>query len=224
MMRPAPSILRVAVVLGLATFVLAGCRQGSALHSRYNNFRAYYNAYYNASRVMEEGERRLERPDQAIDRTRLLSLYPTAGARGANFQEAIDKSSELLRNRADSKWADDALFVIGKAYYYQNNLVGAEQKFRETIELASARGNDRLADEARVWLGRTLGAAQRYEEGTAVLQERLTAAEGDRRALARLRLVLGELYAREGRYEEAAQALRQGIEDERDSDFAARAL
>lgn len=223
-MRPAPSILRVAVVLGLATLVLAGCRQGSALHGRYNNFRAYYNAYYNASRVMEEGERQLERPDQVIDRTRLLSLYPTAGGRGANFQEAIDKSGELLRNRADSKWADDALFVIGKAYYYQNNLVGAEQKFRETIELASARGNDRLADEARVWLGRTLGAAQRYEEGTSVLQERLTAAEGDRGALARLRLVLGELYAREGRYQEAAEALREGIEDERDSDFAARAL
>ena len=205
---------------------LGGCRTGSPLHGRYNDFRAYYNAYYNASRALEEGEDRLDRPDQAIDRTRLLPLYPSAagGGRGQEFQEAIDKSSDLLRERADSKWADDALFVIGRAYYYQNNLVGAEQKFRETIRAAEAGGNDRLADEAREWLGRTLGAARRYDEGAAVLQERLSAASGDRRAWARLRLVLGELYAREGRYEEAAEELRAGVADERDGDFAARAL
>ena len=221
-MRPAPSARRAPVAFLLAALLLGGC--GSLFGSRYDNFRAYYNAYYNASRVMEEGERQLERSDQPIDRTRLLSLYPVgAGSRGGNFQEAIDKSAELLRSRGSSKWADDALFLIGKARFYQRDLVGAEQKFRETIELAEARRNSKLADEARVWLGRTLGTAQRYEEGATVLQERLAAAEGNRAALARLRLVLGELYAREGRYTEAAEALRQGLENERDSDFAARA-
>ncbi len=220
-MRPAlRRALFSATLLGTA-FLFAGC--GALFGNRYNDFRAYYNAYYNASRVLEEGEQQLDRPDQVIDRTRLLSLYPSAsGGRGSGFQEAIDKSSELLRARGDSKWADDALFLIGKAYYYQNNSVGAEQKFRETIELATVRGNERLADEARIWLGRTLGAAQRYEEGTTILQERLGAAEGNRGDLARIRLVLGELFAREGRYPEAIASLRDGLEDERDSDFAAR--
>lgn len=226
-MRSAPLARRVsfaALVLG-AVVVLAGCRTGSPLHGRYDNFRAYYNAYYNASRVMEEGERQLDRPDQVIDRTRLLSIFPEGqGGRGAQFQEAIDKSSDLLRERASSKWADDALFLIGKAYFYQGNVVGAEQKFRETIEVAEARRNDRLADEARLWLGRTLGLAQQYDEGAAVLQERLAQAEGNRRDEARLGLILGELYAREGRYDEAAQTLRTSIPDERDADIAARAL
>ncbi|MEM1057512.1 MAG: tetratricopeptide repeat protein [Bacteroidota bacterium] len=226
-MRPAPLARRAplaALVLG-AVVVLAGCRTGSPLHERYNNFRAYYNAYYNASRVMEEGERQLDRPDQVLDRTRLVSIFPEGtGGRGAQFEEAIEKSSELLRNRATSKWADDALFIIGKSYFYQSNVVGAEQKFRETIEVAEARDNDRLADEARLWLGRTLGLAQRYDEGAAVLQERLAQAEGNRRDEARLRLVLGELFARAERYDEAARALRAGVGDERDADTAARAF
>ncbi|OZC03734.1 tetratricopeptide repeat protein [Rubricoccus marinus] len=223
-MRPAPSARRALFSASLfaSAFLLAGC--GALFGSRYNDFRAYYNAYYNAERVLEEGESQLDRQDQAIDRTKLISLYPSAsGGRGSGFQEAIDKSSELLRARGDSKWADDALFLIGKAYYYQNNAVGAEQKFRETIELATVRNNDRLADEARIWLGRTLASAQRYEEGTEILQDRLAAAEGNRGDLARIRLVLGELYAREGRYADAAESIRMGLEDERDSDFAARA-
>ena len=226
-MRFAPMVRRAslsALFLG-AVVVLGGCRTGSPLHDRYNDFRAYYNAYYNASRVMEEGERQLDRPDQTLDRTRFVSIFPEGtGGRTTQFSEAIEKSSELLRHRATSKWADDALFIIGKAYFYQENVVGAEQKFRETIQLAEARGNDRLADEARLWLGRTLGLAQRYEEGAAVLQDRLALTEGNRRDQARLRLILGELFARAERYDEAADALRTGIPDERDADTAARAL
>ncbi|MEM6327089.1 MAG: tetratricopeptide repeat protein, partial [Bacteroidota bacterium] len=214
----------VALVLG-ASVAVSGCRTGSPLHNRYNDFRAYYNAYYNASRVMDEGERQLERPDQVVDRTRLVPIFPEgSGARGTQFQEAIDKSSDLLRERATSKWADDALFLIGKAYFYQGNVVGAELKFRETIQLAESRGNGRLADESRMWLGRTLGLAERYDEGAALLQERLALAEGNRRDQARLRLVLGELFARAGRYDEAAASLREGVPDEPDDDTAARGL
>ena len=228
-MRAAPlrfSLGCVLAALALGTFA-TGCRPGTALHGRYDDFRAYYNAYYNAERKLDEGEEQLDRPDQPIDRTRLLSIFPEGQAsrtsRNDAFQEAIDKSADLLRERATSKWADDALFVIGRAYFYKGNLVGAEQKFRETIELAEARGQSRLADEARVWLGRVLGAAERYEEGVASLTDGLAAAEGNRRERARLHLLLGELYARAGRYAEAAESLGEGVADERDADIAARA-
>ena len=224
-MRSAPS-RRFPLVALVAVLVLAGCRTGSPLHDRYNNFRAYYNAYYNASRVMEEGESQLERPDQAIDRTRLIAIFPSgASGRGGQFQEAIEKSSELLRARSSSKWADDALFIIGKAYFYQGNVVGAEQKFQETITVAQSRGNDRLADEARLWLGRTLAQARRYDEGAEILQARLAEAGNERGAdVTRLQLVLAELYAREGRYDEAAELLRRNAANERDDDVAARAF
>ena len=218
----------VLAITGLAVSgVLAGCKQGSALHSRYDNFRAYYNSYYNATQKLEQGEASVERAGVAIDRDRLVPVFPTTatvGNTGGPFQEAIDKSAELLRERPSSKWADDALLVIGKAYFYQRNFVGAEQKFTETIAAADVTDDRRLRDEARFWLGRTYAGSDRFEQGVAVLEEGLAAEDGDRRWTSRMRLALGELYAYAGRWDEAAETLRAGAADEGDADLAARAL
>ena len=222
-MRRARLSVPLALVCSLA--LLGGCRPGTALHSRYSNFRAYYNAYYNAERKLNEGEESLDQADRPVDRTRLVELFPRASGQGGTtgpFQEAIDKSAELLRDRPTSKWADDALLIIGKAYFYQNNFVGAEQKFRETAAAAEARDEARLAAEARFWLGRTLAAAERYDEGVQVLQEATTRPDADRRWRGRLALALGELYARAGRWDVAAEALREGAEAVDDRDLAAR--
>jgi len=215
---------RLALVVLLAA-AASGCRPGTALHNRYNNFRAYYNTFYNATRSLEEGIDGVETAEARVDLARLVPLFPTGatGSRAAPFQAAIDKSAELLRNRASSVWADDALLVIGKAYFYQRNLVGAEQKFRETIDAATLRGDRRLADEARFWLGRTLATGGRFEEGTAVLQDGLSQEGGDRRWRARMALALAELYAWAGRWDEAAPALRDGLADLHDADLSARA-
>lgn len=210
-----------------AVAVLAGCRPGTALHNRYNNFRAYYNTYYNASRSLEEGEATVQATDQRVDLSRLVELFPSGaaaagGTRNPAFQAAIDKSAELLRGRPSSAWADDALLVIGKAYFYQRNFFGAEQKFRETMAAALLHDDQRLADEARFWLGRTLAAAGRYDDGVGVLQDGLAADGGDRRWRARMALALAELYAWAGRWDDAAPALRDGLADIRDADLAAR--
>ena len=199
LLRSVGSVVFVGLV---ASVVLSGCRPGTALHSRYNDFRAYYNAYYNAERKLEEGEEALQARNQRVDRGRLVELFPTGSAtgRGGEFQETVDKSAELLRDRPSSKWADDALLLIGKAYFYQRNFVGAEQKFRETAEAAEVRGEQRLADEARFWLGRTFAATERYEDGVAVLQDALAATEIDAQWKAQIQLALGELYGRAERW------------------------
>ncbi|PAP76840.1 tetratricopeptide repeat protein [Rubrivirga marina] len=204
---------------------LSGCKAGSPLHSRYNNFRAYYNTFYNAERSLEEGEGALERSAVTIDRNQFVAVFPvtTGAATAGPFQEAIDKSADLLRERPSSKWADDALLVIGKAYFYQRNFAGADQKFRETMAAAEAVGDDRLEDEARFWLGRTYAASNRFDEGVAVLEEGLADEEGDQRWHPQMQLALGELYARAGRWDEAAEELRLGAPEEGDADVAARA-
>ena len=226
-MRKALSV-RLLAVLALAGLGagLPGCSTGSPLHSRYNNFRAYYNTYYNASQSLEEGERALERSAVTVDRNQLVSVFPVTATTQTSgpFQDAIDKSAELLRSRATSKWADDALMVIGKAYFYQRNFVGAEQKFRETMAAAELVEDRRLGDEARFWLGRTYASANRFDDGVLVLEEGLADEGGDRFWRARMQLALGELYARAGRWDEAAGTLREGAPEEGDADIAARAF
>ena len=224
-MRAAPPFRPRHVVLIVCLAVLAGCRPGTALHGRYNDFRAYYNAYYNAEKKLQEGEETLQSRDQKIDLGRLVELFPTGSAsgRGGTFQETVDKSAELLRDRPGSKWADDALLLIGKAYFYQRNFVGAEQKFRETAEAAELRDQPRLGDEARFWLGRTFAASERYDDGVVILQNALAEPGVDRRWRAQIQLALGELYGRAERWDDAAAALRDGVVDVGDSDLAARA-
>ncbi len=222
--RPALARLSSALAVLWVGTALVGC--GAVFGSRYNNFRAYYNTYYNASRALEDGERALAQAAVTVDRSRLVSVFPdneSAGGASGPFQEAIDKSAELLRTRPGSKWADDALLVIGKSYFYQRNLAGAEQKFRETMAAAGRAGDRRLGDEARFWLGRTYAAGDRFDEGVLALEEGLADEGGDRRWTARMRLALGELYARAGRWDEAAETLREGAPDEGDADVAGRA-
>ncbi len=224
-MRSARSAVPAVLALVVAFGALAGCRSGSALGGRYDNFRAYYNTYYNATRSLEEGERALLNTTTPVDRARLVELFPTGGSGGPSttFDAAISKSAELLRQRPDSKWADDALLVIGKAYFYERNLAGAEQKFRETIAAASIANDRRLADEARFWLGRTLGAADRYDEGVLALRDGLAQPDGNRYWQGRMHLALGELNARAGRWDAATVDLRDGLAAVRDPDLGARA-
>lgn len=223
-LAPPPVVSAVALLVALGG--LAGCRSGSALHRRYDNFRAYYNTYYNAEQSLEEGERALLNVDTPVDRARLVELFPT-GAETAGrtpvFDAAIEKSAELLRRRPGSRWADDALLVIGKAYFYERNFVGAEQKFRETMAAAELVSDRELADEARFWLGRTMAAADRYDEGVLVLREALERPDGDRYWQARMHLALGDLYARAGRWDASTVALRDGLAGVSDADLGARA-
>ena len=220
--RPSPPAVAAAVLLVAAT-ALAGC--GALFRRRYDNFRAYYNTYYNAERKLEEGETALLNVNTPVDRTRLVTLFPTSpttAGRTPVFDAAIDKSAELLRRRPGSRWADDALLVIGKAYFYERNFVGAEQKFRETMAAAEIVQDRRLADEARFWLGRTMAAADRYDEGVLVLREALDRPDVDRYWQARMHLALGELYARAGRWDAATVDLRDGLATIGDADLAAR--
>ena len=194
--------------------LLPGCRQGTFLGNRYNNFRAYYNTFYNARRAFDAGEEALERSERQIDRSRFVSIFPAtqSGSSSAStqFEQAIEKSADLLRERPDSKWADDALLLIGKAYFYQNNFVGAEGKFRETVAAALERDQLELADEARFWLGRTLAASERYEEATSVLEEGLARSDIRPKWRSKLQLALGELYVQQRQWANAAEALRMG--------------
>ncbi len=213
-------LMRRIPVLGLiAMLLLGGCAPPSFLRSQMDNFTAYYNTFYNARKVFEEGRRAVEKEDRPIDMTRYLSLFPEVRGENRYFERAIKKAADLLRKHPHSKWVDDALLLIGKSYFYQQNYVGAEQKFREVIELGTE-----LEAEARFWLARTLIASEVYDEARTVLEESLLKADLDGHWKPTYQLMLGEMYARQGAWEDAIQALEEGIKQVKDKDLKARAL
>lgn len=205
-------------VVGMGLF-LGGCTVTSFLGRQYTNFTAYYNKFHNATTAFEKGRESIEERDRAIDRTQYVSVFlePGEQVNESPFDEAIQKSADVLREHPDSKWVDDALLLIGKSYFYQQNYVGAAQKFREAMALEGGR-----PQEARFWLARTLVATERYETAAEVIR---TGIEGQDEGpwMDRLHLVQGQLLARQERWDEAVQALNRGLEGDLPDEVAARA-
>lgn len=215
-MRRITSILILVWIAAL----IQGCGTGSFLGQRYDNFTAYYNTFYNAERVFDEGYDGIGQSNDRIDRSEFLPVFvrPESGSRAREFESAIEKSADVLRDHPDSKWVDDALLLIGKSYFYRENYVGAIQKFREVTSLGTGR-----EAEGRFWLARTLIVSGAFDEAEAVLLAALADEELDRRWTGRYRLALGELNVIEQDWAAAATELAAGLDDVNDDDLSARA-
>ena len=214
------------LLLALAGLVaLSGCSSSSFVGRRFDNFTAYYNKFYNAKKAYREGVKALEERDAPVDGDAYLDVFtvPERAGGGEHFNSAIQKSADVLRKHDASKWADDALLLIGTAYFYERNYVGAEQKFREVIGLDGRFERSPLKDEARFWLARTLIASEDYDEAAAHLEETLRGEGLPRRWEGQMRLALGELHVKRGDWEEAAAELERGLDLVRDDELGARA-
>ena len=216
---PLAALGRVGLVVVIGGLLLGGCTVTSFLGRQYTNFTAYYNKFHNANTAFEEGLASIEERERTIDRTQYVSVFLTPGEQvnESPFDKAIQKSADVLRKHPDSKWVDDALLLIGKSYFYQQNYVGGAQKFREVIALEGER-----AQEARFWLARTLVATERYEAAAETIGAGIDG-EPDGPWAARLYLVRGQLLARQGQWEEAVRALNHGLQGDLPDPVAARA-
>ncbi len=207
----------------VATLAVTGCGRLSFVGNRFDNFSAYYNTYYNAEKALEEGVRALEEQmtRQVVDQDVYLPLFGGSGramTQRQPFEDAITKGADILREHPNSKWVDDAMMVIGEAWFHTRNYVGAGQKFQEVLTLESP-----LHDRARFWLARTYIASGDFEAAYDHLQATLSREDVDRRWEPQLRLALAELHVQRENWEEAANELVAGLAGARDQQLAARA-
>jgi cellulose synthase operon protein C len=212
--------MRRSLFLCCCMLALAGCSSSSFVGRRIDNFTAYYNTLYNANRLYEQAVAIPDQQAEAVDRSLLLPVFldPLAIEESADLENVITKSADVLREHPGSGWVDDALLLIGKAYYHQRNYVGAQEKFSEVLSLSSP-----LEGEARFWLARTLIANRAYDRA----YEHLLLSLLDRERYARwepmLRLALGELHVKREEWARAAEELTKGIEAVGDRVLQARA-
>jgi tetratricopeptide (TPR) repeat protein len=211
-------VLLKVLVLTAVVVAGAGCGSTSFVSRGYENFTAYYNKFYNAQRSFDAADERMSAP-RPIDRQLLLTVFPIADRAGTSneYEDTIRKSADVLRGHENSKWVDDALMLIGRAYFNQNNFVSAEQKFREVMAL-----DTKLHDEALYWLTRSRIAGNEHDAALSELQLAVEDEEISRKWRPFLYLALGDVNARLGNYEEAAQALTEGL-DARDRVLTGRA-
>lgn len=182
---------RVKAIFFISIILFQGC--SGSFKSRWDNFNAYYNTYYNAKRAFKSGEETVLDQKININPERPIRIYEKPNKIGAaEFKKTIEKGADILRDHPESKWVDDAILLIGKSYFYQTQYFSAEQKFNE---LAIATENDNLRQQAVIWRGRTLLEMNRLTEAVDYLQKEINTDYGwNSRNLAFARAVLAEVY------------------------------
>lgn len=134
------------LILSLGVW-LAGC----------TNFRAYYNTFFLAEKAFQVAE------DNRL-KTKVDKVTPTTKRL---YEEAITKASRVLAFYPKSKYVDDALLIIGKSYYYQEEYPKAEKKFQEIV---AGFPQSKLVLEANFFLGLTYSKLDRLSDAAQVWQ------------------------------------------------------
>lgn len=146
---------RIVLILFIGMFI-TGC-------GVWTDFTTYFNLYYNTTVFLEKAELEIEKEPKDIFEFRELPVPATAKQ---NLTKVIEKCSNILQFNSESSYVDDALFMIGKAFYYQESYSRAIRKF---LELLSQEENS-LTLEAELWLGKSKLQMREFDEGLEILE------------------------------------------------------
>lgn len=155
------------LVLLPVIFLSSGC-------GLWRNFTAYFNLYYNASTLFEDAEADILKQKK--------ELFPEqekttkSNTSNTNLTKVIEKLSKLLQFDSKSSFVDDALLMIGKSFYYQQDYQKALRKFTELI---TTFPESKLVLEAQLWSGKTQIKLRNFEQAIQILQDTRKKAAGE---------------------------------------------
>ena len=121
---------------------------------------AYYNTFYLARKHYK----------QAIVEEERNTTGRIAPAASASYNKAIEQCSKVLQRYGHSKWADDAMLLMGKSYHGQGSY-GESRKWLN--QMITSQPASPLVPEAQVWVGRTYLGEEDFEAAAQILRETL---------------------------------------------------
>ena len=147
----------------------------------WTDFTTYFNTYYNARTLFDRTEadilklkkdpfefrediRPIQQPAATIQvpRQGQTATQPVSSTQlKQDLTKVIEKCSKILQFYKESSYVDDALFMTGKAFYYQQEYASAQRKF---LELAAIPESEYKL-ENKLWLAKTYLQLRSFEEG-----------------------------------------------------------
>jgi len=100
----------------------------------------YYNTFYNAEKYCEEG----------------------------NYQKSLEKSEKILERYPDSKYVDDAIFIMGKSLYHLKKPGEAQKSFKKLIDVFPSSP---FVDESYLFLGKIAIEKKDLDEAILLLEK-----------------------------------------------------
>lgn len=168
----------------------------------------YYNTFHNARKYYDQAERtRMESESDGLSQ-----------ATGQLYDKAIEKAAKVVVFYSQSEWVDDALLLMGKAFYRKGEYPKAIRKFRELLTNYS---ESNLVDKAYFWLGMSYKAASKPGKAEEVFR-RIAKERGNERA-GDAKYMLGEALFAQDDYLSAIDEYKQFLEDFPESRYRAKA-
>jgi tetratricopeptide (TPR) repeat protein len=157
------SFKTISVISFVILISFSGC-------SVWNNFTAYFNRYYNAKLKFDEAEEsmKLESKKGLFD----FKEDQISAKNKAALESVIDKCSKIMQFNKESAFFDDAIFMIGKSYYYQGVYLKALRKFKE---LQTITDSDLLL-ENELWIAKSLYQNRQFDEANIVIERTIETA------------------------------------------------
>lgn len=149
----------------------------------------YYNTFFNARSAFNNAEKNRKKTGQVNQ---------------AEYKKAIDKSLKVVEYHANSKYYDDALYVLGVSYYWTKQPAKAERRFRE---LLANYPNSGRTKEATLYLAKSKLDLGEIEEAMKIFDE-LFRSDYDREIKAEAATALGEYHFEEKSYNQAEEYFR----------------
>lgn len=194
----------------------------SGVKNSWKNFRAHYNTYYNAENSFNAGIRTVEEQPVEVNPEQPQRVHPAPPqVSESNFDNTIDKGAQILRRFPDSKWTDDALYLLGKSYYYKGDFFLAIEKFEELNRLTR---NNRYRQESLVWKARSLLDLEQYLEGISFINNNLDVDYLTDSYRAELQVQLAEHHAMLENWKQSADYLGEAMADLENSKLKGRAF
>lgn len=157
----------------IAWAVLAACnpQKENVANRGMQNLTAHYNILYNARERINESERNIQAAYQD-NYDRLIPVYrepdeTLSQPEVKKLDEAIVKANVIINEKSQSRYVDDAYFLIAKANHLKSNFFNAAEFF--TYVIRSYPKQNELKQEALAWKARSLISSNRLQEAEATL-------------------------------------------------------
>ncbi|HEX7358199.1 MAG TPA: tetratricopeptide repeat protein [Ignavibacteriaceae bacterium] len=139
--------------------LLSGC-------SVWENFTTYFNLYFNTASLFEDAETEILSQKRDLFSNDPLLIPGTAKQA---LIKVIEKSSKLLQFYSTSSYVDEALMMLGKSFYYQNNYQKSKRKFEEL--LATDIDDDEVITETNLWIAKNLFELRDFNQALKLIGE-----------------------------------------------------
>lgn len=118
----------------------------------------YFNTFYNARKYFESAQG-YQVPESGRPPARAIQDY----------EKVIEKCTYILNEHPNSKWADDALFLLARSLFYQRrNIMQARERFNDMLRVFP---ESKFIPESKIYLARVERHLNNYPESIRILTE-----------------------------------------------------